>query len=306
MKELLNEYESYLKFLDKSPSTISSYMRTVKQFIRDEEVEDVGEFEDFDKRWWISWMIRKKDELQNSTIRKKVKQMSSFYGFLVHEDYLDDNCLKHITTPSTSGLHDVEEILNSEQIKTILKSLKDKYESSILFTEKRMNYRNMLLINLEFQTGLRINEMASIKLIDINLENRSLNVRGKNHKGHVSRKVFFNEYLKNMIIEYLKYREGQVIKEEGEEMFFLSEAGEPLGTQTIRKVWNNVVEETNVPKMKFHGIRKIVGSNLIDKGFSLEKVAKWMGHSESVAEKYYQRNTDEMKDMSETNNEWFI
>ena len=95
MNKWIEKYERYLTLLNKSERTIINYTKTLKKIIKDEKIEDIEEFVDMDREWWFEWVEGQREIGKTSiaTINCKIKQMSSFYHFLVNENIVNSNPL---------------------------------------------------------------------------------------------------------------------------------------------------------------------------------------------------------------------
>ena len=88
-KELLNEYVEYLKCLGKSKETIRSYKTAFNRFFNDTNfsMEDL----EVTKSWCLDYANSLREEISVTTINKHMKQMSSFYQFLMVKGYVKSN-----------------------------------------------------------------------------------------------------------------------------------------------------------------------------------------------------------------------
>lgn len=277
MEKYLNEYRENLEFLGKSKITIRNYIGTARKFIREQGIKSVEELDDLDRRWWLSHMALLKKTLKPSTINTFIKQMSSFLDYLVLERLIEENCLKHMQSLSTSNEEFKEKVITDEQAKAIISA-----SDSFPIREKALVY---LLLNV----APRIGEVSRIRIADIDLDNRKLWIRGKGHNDQISRYTNFNDKTKSLLID--------LMVEYGldREYLFVNYKGEQLSEQSLRKMWYEVCEVANIKDVTPHQVRHFVGSSLIEKGIDIKKVSQILGHtSYKTSEKYYIRPKDDM------------
>ena len=277
MEKYLNEYRENLEFLGKSKITIRNYIGTARKFIREQGIKSVEELDDLDRRWWLSHMALLKKTLKPSTINTFIKQMSSFLDYLVFERLIEENCLKHMQSLSTSNEEFKEKVITDEQAKAIISA-----SDSFPIREKALVY---LLLNV----APRIGEVSRIRIADIDLDNRKLWIRGKGHNDQISRYTNFNDKTKSLLID--------LMVEYGldREYLFVNYKGEQLSEQSLRKMWYEVCEVANIKDVTPHQVRHFVGSSLIEKGIDIKKVSQILGHtSYKTSEKYYIRPKDDM------------
>lgn len=277
MEKYLNEYRENLEFLGKSKITIRNYIGTARKFIREQGIKSVEELDDLDRRWWLSHMALLKKTLKPSTINTFIKQMSSFLDYLVLERLIEENCLKHMQSLSTSNEEFKEKVITDEQAKAIISA-----SDGFPIREKALVY---LLLNV----APRIGEVSRIRIADIDLDNRKLWIRGKGHNDQISRYTNFNDKTKSLLID--------LMVEYGldREYLFVNYKGEQLSEQSLRKMWYEVCEVANIKDVTPHQVRHFVGSSLIEKGIDIKKVSQILGHtSYKTSEKYYIRPKDDM------------
>ena len=280
MEKYLNEYRENLEFLGKSKITIRNYIGTARKFIREQGIKSVEELDDLDRRWWLSHMALLKKTLKPSTINTFIKQMSSFLDYLVLERLIEENCLKHMQSLSTSNEEFKEKVMTDEQAKIILD------------TSNNFEVRTKALIYLLMNIAPRIGEVSRIRIKDIDLDNNKIWIRGKGHNDNISRYSNFNDKTKSVLID--------LIVEYGatREYLFVNYKGEQLSEQSLRKMWYEVCESIGIEGITPHQCRHFVGSTLISKGVPTEKVAQVLGHSSiKTTERYYIKPKDDMNDV---------
>ena len=272
-KELLNEYVEYLKCLGKSKETIRSYKTAFNRFFNDTNfsMEDL----EVTKSWCLDYANSLREEISVPTINKHMKQMSSFYQFLMVKGYAKSNPFYQLPSLSNSDSPYKDKVISDEQAKAIISA-----SDSFSIREKCLIY---LLMNI----APRIGEVSRIRIKDIDLDNNKIWIRGKGHNDNVSRYSNFNDKTKNLLI--------RLMVEYGldREYLFVNYKGEQLSEQSLRKMWYEVCEVANVENMTPHQVRHFVGSSLVEKGVELKKVSQILGHTGiKTTEMYYVRPKD--------------
>ena len=295
MNKWIEKYERYLTLLNKSERTIINYTKTLKKIIKDERIEDIEEFVDMDKSYWFSWVGKQREIGKTSiaTINCKIKQMSSFYHFLVNEGIINNNPLyKFPKVNQTNGLEYKEKCMTDEQAKALLRATDDK---RIMIGSKYINCRNKLIVYLLLNIATRIEETSRIRLEDLDLENENrIYIRGKGHGGEISRFTNVNDKVKDLILECISYNPNRTY-------LFESEEGMQLGTQGIRNVFYLARSIAQVENVTPHMCRHYVGSSLAERGVEAQKIGFVLGHSKGskVAETFYIKPKGNMNDILE-------
>ena len=272
-KELLNEYVEYLKCLGKSKETIRSYKTAFNRFFNDTNfsMEDL----EVTKSWCLDYANSLREEISVPTINKHMKQMSSFYQFLMVKGYVKSNPFYQLPSLSNSDSPYKDKVISDEQAKAII-SASDNFP-----------IREKCLIYLLMNIAPRIGEVSRIRIKDIDLDNNKIWIRGKGHNDNVSRYSNFNDKTKDLLI--------RLMVEYGldREYLFVNYKGEQLSEQSLRKMWYEVCEVANVENMTPHQVRHFVGSSLVEKGVELKKVSQILGHTGiKTTEMYYVRPKD--------------
>ena len=295
MNEWIERYERYLTLLNKSERTIINYTKTLKKIIKDEKIEDIEEFVDMDREWWFEWVGKQREIGKTSiaTINCKIKQMSSFYHFLVNENIVNSNPLyKFPKVNQTNGLQYKEKCMTDEQAKALLRATDDE---RFMIGSEYINCRNKLIVYLLLNIATRIEETSRIRLEDLDLENENrIYIRGKGHSGMVSRFTNVNDKVKDLILECISYNPNRTY-------LFESEEGMQLGTQGIRNVFYLARSIAQVENVTPHMCRHYVGSSLAERGVEAQKIGFVLGHSKGskVAETFYIKPKGNMNDILE-------
>ena len=284
MNKWIEKYERYLILLNKSERTIINYTKTLKKIIKDEKIEDIEEFVDMDREWWFSWVGKQRETGKNSiaTINCKIKQMSSWYHFLVNEGIVSNNPLYKFPRINDKGETDYkgDKAFSDDIIRAILQAT-DKEEFNK--HSDYINLRNKVIVKLVFSTALRIGEMSRIKIEDLKLEdNNKIMVRSKGNKGRIGRSTNCNNEVAELIKELVSYNPNR-------EYLFTNENFERLMEQGIRNVWYDTCNIAGVPRVHFHNVRHTIGTKMgQNPNVTLQEIKDTLGHSNiNTSQKFY-------------------
>lgn len=189
------------------------------------------------------------------TIDNIRRVLSSFFSWLEDEDYIIKSPIRRIhriKTPTT-----VKEVLTDEN----LEKLRDECE----------NIRDLSLIELLISTGMRVGELVNLNISNLNLEDRSCIVLGKENK---EREVYFDAKTKLHLKEYISKR-----NDTNDALFVsLREPHQRLSISGIELIVRNLGVNTNINKVHPHKFRRTLATMAIDKGMPVEQVQRLLGH----------------------------
>lgn len=162
-----------------------------------------------------------------STIRRRLSAMRTFYDWLLStrlNGYMENNPTAGIESAKIAKVF--PKYLNLEQAKQI----------QTIFNRQNSKFylRNNTIISLFLSTGMRVGELISINVLDVNFKDNSILIIGK---GNVERKVYFNELCKKRLKQYLKFR-NKIIKEKNikENALFINKNGNRLGIRGVEDI----------------------------------------------------------------------
>ena len=150
-------------------------------------------------------------------------------------------------------------------------------EAAIIAKSKgnQMAVRNRLIIEIALGTGLRVSELANLKVDDIHIRKGQYSLTVNNGKGGKHRVVGFNNKLKVLVQEYLDYRKSM------SSYLFASERGEKMTRFGVARVFKTMAAKAGLDsKHSIHTLRHTYATNLYKaSGYNLRMVQKQLGHS---------------------------
>jgi len=164
--------------------------------------------------------------------------------------------LQKIQILSAKEPKNLPEILSRKEIEKILNSLK--------------NAKHKLLLSLAYGAGLRVSEVISLKVQDLDLVELTIHI--KNAKGQKDRITVLPEKLVTNLKDLIAGRTGN-------DFVFTSERGGRLTTRTAQKVFENALRISKIDKLAtFHSLRHSFATHLLENGVDIRYVQELLGH----------------------------
>lgn len=266
-----------------SPHTVSSYKNDLEQFrsfcLHTLQINDLLYADYKAVRQWMISLIQDQN-LSTRTVNRKLSTLKSFYK------YLQRNRLVHI--------HPLEKVLSPKSKKS-LPVFVEKEKMDILFEQDLFpqdfeGTRDKLILDMFYQTGIRLSELINIKLTDIDIHGNTLKVFGKRKKERI---IPIGPGLIDSIQNYLQKREALHKRQEITFLFITKSANkiyEKLVYRVVNKYLNLI---TTINKKSPHVIRHTFATHMLNNGADLNSVKEILGHSNLSATQIYTHNTFE-------------
>jgi len=222
---------------------------------------------------------------QGSTLSRKRSALSSFFRFLVREGYLSANVMK--TVPSPSRKEKLPAYLSVDDMFRLL----DKPSGGGFIA-----VRDRAILELFYNTGMRLSELVSLPLDYLRLEERQVKVLGKGKKERVlplgNRAV---EHLRT----YLNLRQALLETKPSvpaPKTVFLNTRGGPLSGRGVRKILQKYLQGTPLSgTISPHSLRHSFATHLLEAGADLRAIQEMLGHASlSTTQKYTHLTVDRL------------
>ena len=229
-------------------TTIENMLLVVKKHIKHIQTDDLRQYLD---------LYQKKNNASKVTIDNVRRIFSSFFAWLEDEDYIIKSPVRRIHKVKSGKT--VKETYSDE----MLEIMRDNCE----------NIRDLAMIDLLSSTGMRVGELVTLDITDIDFANRECIVFGKGDK---ERKVYFDARTKIHLSNYIKSR-----KDDNPALFVtllapynrLKISGVEI---RLRELGRKLNMSTRVHPHKF---RRTLATRAIDKGMPIEQVQQLLGHT---------------------------
>jgi integrase/recombinase XerC len=273
--QYLTDYIEYLRLIKKfSPHTIKAYQQDILQFInyfKDNKLELKKE----NIRDYITFIyIKTKNK---ATISRKIYALKSFYLYQVTHGLVAKNPFDMINTPKMEKK--LPEILTEKEMVTFLDKLPE---------NTSLHLRNKAIFEFLYATGLRISELANLKKVDVNFQERMVRVMGKGKK---ERLVPFHEGAKEILLRYLCQTDKS--HKRSSDFIFLNANGHKISERAIEIILHNTYKQIMKSDKKVypHLFRHSFATHLLQRGANLRVIQELLGHSNlTTTEKYTSLN----------------
>ncbi len=282
-KDKVTEFITHLEVeRNLSGNTLRAYESDLKQFLlfwEDQErlkVENNG-LRQVIERYLVSLFYKKIDK---SSIARKFSCFKSFEKFL--KTYGIDLKLK-LTRPRLDKKLPV--YLSVDEIFHLLDNTQDEQ----LPTKRPI--RDKTIFELLYATGMRCSELVSIRIGDIDMENKTVRISGKGSKERI---VLFGDKARNKIRQYLAAERPHV--HDASEKLFLNNRGTALTSRSIQRIIEMFRQFLKIDRpITPHKIRHSFATHMLNQGVDLRVVQELLGHKTlSSTEKYTHVSLDDL------------
>jgi integrase/recombinase XerD len=179
------------------------------------------------------------------------------------------------------------QVLSVEQVRMLFAMTSEPYDSAM---GDALAQRDRALLVIFYGCGLRRNEGMHLDVGDVDLDRKVVHVR--KGKGHKERMVPINAANARMLEEYLYEGRLKLLASRTEGAFFISMRGMRQGDQSIALRLEGLQRRSDDARMRehpisLHGLRHSIATHLLDSGMSLEKIARFLGHSSLESTQIY-------------------
>ena len=291
INEIIENFVS-TKVLDKgiTSNTITAYKKDLNLFTNwclNNQISLI-EVQKKDINLYIHFL--KEQNLNSSSINRKLSVIKSFYDYLYQINLINFNEVKTIVTQKLEK--NLPKLLSEKEILHLIDKSKEMYVKNP--TTNISYLRIQVILEILYSTGLRISELLNIKI------NQVANIKDKlyiNGKGNKQRLVIFNknalDLLKNWISIMIKNN-----KNKNSYLFENIHNIKVISRQQIYKDLKKLALKTNtdVEKLSPHSIRHSFASHMLNRGADLRSIQKLLGHSDiSTTEIYTQVRQNRLK-----------
>lgn len=262
-KDYIEQERSY------SEHTVLNYINDInefRKFLKENDFSDLFSLEQTYTRFYKSTLVKK--GYSPKTIARKLSSLRSFYKFLLAEKMIDVNLFSELSSPKLD--RSLPKQVYPKEIDAMF---------GCIDNETIIGKRDTALLELLYGTGIRVSELCSLKVADIDFFNQSIIIMGKGSK---ERYVPLYHGIVSAIKTYLSFARSELMaRQKGKvtDKLFLNFRGSDLTVRGVRVILNTLAEKASVGlKVSPHMFRHSFATHLLDNGADLRSVQELLGH----------------------------
>ncbi len=268
-----------------SDNTLQSYKRDLKQFKR--YLESYGLRFDRVKKEDIEEYVKEMSEQEHkkpASISRSIASLRSFYQFVVKRKKIKEDPTKDIKAPKVEKR--VPSVLTAEEVELLLEQPKDIDLKGI---------RDKAMLEFAYATGMRVTEIISLNIDDVNLEEGYVTCKS----GNKQRNIPLGKMSLKALKEYIEDARDILIKSESEQALFVNINGGRLTRQGFWKIIKYYKEQAHISKdITPHVLRHSFATHLLQNGADIKAIQAMLGHSDISSTQVYMQFQDEgLKDI---------
>lgn len=251
-----------------SPQTVKAYLTDIEEFLV--FLENNGGFTTFndvqslDVRVYLNDLYNR--ALARTTISRKISSLRMFYQFMVTNQFVDDNPFENV------ALRKHQNHLPEFFYETEMTALFDvAYQP-----DDALWQRNAALLEFLYATGARVTEIATLKISQLDFDQRLVLIHGKGSK---DRYVPFGHFAAQSMREYLTTLRPELTAKKAHDVVFVNHRGEPITAAGITYILNELMKRSTLTgKIHPHMLRHTFATHLLNHGADMRTVQELLGH----------------------------
>jgi len=210
-----------------------------------------------------------------STQARKMAAIKSFFQFLVAKSVVDQNPASDLISPRVQKYW--PKAISVQEVNMLLAAASD--------SETPEGIRDRAMLEVLYRTGLRVSELVSLNVDDINLDESHLKCIGRGK----TRKVPLSQPAVDVLKLYLERSRPLLVRGQDEQALFVNHRGQRLTRQGFWLILKAYASEAGIKGITPHTLRHSFAAHMIDGGIDLRQVQEWLGHASITTTQVYRQ-----------------
>jgi len=278
MQQLVEQFLEHLRYeRNVSAHTLRNYRIDLEQFLahlagpesnKKRATPSVEEIDHLTIREWLASLHSA--QKSKSSVARKLAALRTFFQFLVREGLLELNPAKLVSTPRQE-----KKLPNHLSVEEAVRFIESPD------TQTDLGKRDRAMLELMYATGVRVAELTTMNLGDIDFRSQLIRVTGKRRKQRV---VPFGDPAGDALRSYLKIREkflfNAPVSTRDEEALFLNYQGTRITTRSVGRMVDKYIRLcAGMHNISPHALRHSFATHLLDSGADLRDIQELLGHA---------------------------
>lgn len=262
-------------------NTLLAYKRDLEKYVRFLDSKRVSSYEGVTSDVIREFMVflTDSDQLSASSRARVLAAVRGLHKFLLVEGYTERNVLDNVRSPRRE--QKLPNVIRVDEVERLLASA---------FPATPQGLRDRAGLELLYATGVRISELSSIKVGDLDRERGFVRVFGKGSK---ERGVPVGDQALVAVQEYLQQGRPKLVKARRDDALFLNARGRGLTRQGWWKILKSYATRVGLEKITPHTLRHSFATHMLEAGADLRAVQEMLGHASISTTQVYTHVSNE-------------
>ena len=286
MERDVQDYISYLHNVKKTSTNKElSYQRDllkVVRFMKERNITATADITKQDLKEYIDSLSAK--NMSSATISRNIASLKAFFQFCMTEGRVQDDPALSLKAPKIEKK--MPEILTMEEVVRLLDQASGDSPKEI---------RDKAMLELLYATGIRVTELITLKVSDVNLPMNFIMCRD----AHKERMIPFGGQARNALTRYLGRVRESMMEDKNSDILFANCSGKPMSRQGFWKLIKFYAKKAGITAdITPHTLRHSFAAHLVENGADLRSVQEMLGHSDiSTTQIYANMNHNRIRDV---------
>lgn len=275
MEKEIGAFITYLHNVkNTSGNTEMSYRRDLEKVSHFMESRGIHETKDVKAQDLADYVKFLEDsKFAAATVSRNIASLKAFYHYLVQEGLVEEDISDKLKAPKIEKK--APEIMTPDEVVRLLEQPSGDSPKEI---------RDKAMLELLYATGIRVTELITLRLSDVNMQMSFILCRDRNKE----RIIPFGAAAKNALARYLDGTREEMLENKKSEVLFANCSGQPMSRQGFWKLIKHYAKKADIQAdITPHTLRHSFAAHLVENGADLRSVQEMLGHSDISTTQIY-------------------
>ena len=275
MEKEINAFITYLHNVKgTSANTEMSYKRDlekVQHFMESRGIHEASEVSGQDLSDYVKYL--EDNKFAAATVSRNIASLKAFYHYMVQEGMVEKDLSDSLKAPKIEKK--IPEIMSPDEVVRLLEQPSGNSPKEI---------RDKAMLELLYATGIRVTELITLNLSDVNMPMSFILCRDRNKE----RIIPFGTEAKNALTRYLDGTRDEMLENKSSDVLFANCSGQPMSRQGFWKLIKYYAKKADIKAdITPHTLRHSFAAHLVENGADLRSVQEMLGHSDISTTQIY-------------------
>lgn len=275
MEKEISAFIAYLHNVkNTSGNTEMSYKRDLEKVLHFMAARDIQEVKDVTAQDLMDYVkYLEENKFAAATVSRNIASLKAFYHYMVQEGLVEEDISDKLKAPKIEKK--APEIMTPDEVVRLLDQPSGDSPKEI---------RDKAMLELLYATGIRVTELITLSLSDVNMQMNFILCRDRNKE----RIIPFGAAAKAAMERYLNGTREEMLENKKSDVLFANCSGQPMSRQGFWKLIKYYAKKADIQAdITPHTLRHSFAAHLVENGADLRSVQEMLGHSDISTTQIY-------------------